>query len=279
MKFSVSGGQLGRRRGDQARLISAISRRWASRAAPSSSSRSSRMRCRSRTRWRRSSISLWVSAVSSGPKPLHSAVWAPSSSDRRASRSLMRRWRRRACSCRLASASRDRRLTVVGAWPGSVPAAGGSAAASTAAYRSGWRWMNERCTRARAATAETLISAASAVMAAMAWCTRSRRRATSRWRAWVSGCGAVIASPAVCCAWAQARHPERDALAGLADHGDGLPDLVSVVVAEAGQVVLDAADQRPQLVDLFVGWGQVLAGPVLEVGGGADAFPVGEQLL
>src|SRR6266542_3555391 len=140
----------------------------------------------------------------------------------------MRCWRRRACSYRFAlSASRDRRLTVAVAWPGSVPAAGGSAAARTAACRSGWRWMNERCTRG----------------------------------------------------WAATRHAERDGLAGLADHGDGLLDLVTVGVADGGQVVLDTADQRPQLVDLLLGRGQVLAGPVLQVGGGAQAFPVGEQLL
>src|SRR5213080_5384604 len=36
----------------------------------------------------------WASAVSSRLKPLHSAVWTPCSSDRRASRSLMRRCRR-----------------------------------------------------------------------------------------------------------------------------------------------------------------------------------------
>ena len=36
-------------------------------------------------------------------------------------------------------------------------AAGSSAAAMTAARRSGWRWMKDRCTRARAATAEMVI--------------------------------------------------------------------------------------------------------------------------
>jgi hypothetical protein len=52
-----------------------------------------------------------------------------------------------------------------------------------------------------------------------------------------------------------------------------------VFVAEVGRVVLDAADQRRELVNLLVGWGQVSARPILEVAGRADALPVGEQLL
>jgi hypothetical protein len=78
---------------------------------------------------------------------------------------------------------------------------------------------------------------------------------------------------------ADAGHAEVDELAGLADHRDRVVDQRLVVLGEVTEVGLDAADQLPQLGDLLLTWGELGFGPVLQVGGGLDAFPVGEQLL
>jgi hypothetical protein len=70
-----------------------------------------------------------------------------------------------------------------------------------------------------------------------------------------------------------------DDLAGAAQHRDCLGDLAAVVLVEGVQVGLDAADQLPHPSDLLLRWGCGGAGPVLQVGGGQDAFAVGQQLL
>jgi hypothetical protein len=78
---------------------------------------------------------------------------------------------------------------------------------------------------------------------------------------------------------ADGRHAEVDELAGLADHADRVGDQSLVLFGEPADVGLDAADQVPQLADLLLARGELVFGPVLQVGGGADPFPVGEQLL
>ncbi len=94
----------------------------------------------------------------------------------------------RARSRRLAlSASSDRRLTALA--PAAPSVAGSLAATMTAARGSGWRWINDRWTRARAATEKMVISAARARISARAWWTRWRRRATSR--RWASASAVV----------------------------------------------------------------------------------------
>jgi hypothetical protein len=74
-------------------------------------------------------------------------------------------------------------------------------------------------------------------------------------------------------------HAEVDELAGLTDHGDRLGDQGLVLFGKPVDVGFDAADQVPQLADFLLAWGELVFGPVLQVGGGPDSFPVGEQLL
>jgi hypothetical protein len=76
-----------------------------------------------------------------------------------------------------------------------------------------------------------------------------------------------------------AGHAEADELAGLADDGYRVGDQGLVLLGKIGDVGLDAADQLPQLGDLFLARGELGFGPVLQFGGGSDSFPVGEQLL
>src|SRR5258708_29080877 len=227
------------------------------------------------------SSSAWTAAVLAGaPSPLRSNACWPSRSDSRSSRSLMCWASRRFCSCRLAfSASAERWLMAVAAGDGSLMAS--ADALSTAACRSGWRWMNERWTAARAATAETVISEPSACMLAIAWWTRCRRRSASRRRARASGVpGVVIAcSPRLGRGRLGGGHSQVDDLPGLADHGDRLGDAGLVLLAEVADIGFDAADQPPQLGDLLIAWSQLCSRPLLQASGGPEAFPVGEQLL
>ena len=62
-----------------------------------------------------------------------------------------------------------------------------------------------------------------------------------------------------------------------ADDLDGLGDLAPVGVAELVQVVFGPADELPQPGDLLVGGHGLGSGPVVEVAGGADAFPGAQQ--
>src|SRR5260370_5776513 len=261
------------------RLSWFISRRLVSRAAASSSSRSSSARRRSTTACLWVSSSAWPAAVLAGaPRPLRSNACWPSSSDSPPSRSLTCWASLRFCSCRLAfSASTDRWLIAVDAGDGSVVAAAG--ALSTAVCRSACRCTNERCTFALSATAEMVISDPWACMSAGAWWTRCRRRSTSRRRALASGVSVVTGWSSGLGGRADRGHAEADELAGLADHGDCVGDQGLVLLGKVLDVGLDAADQLPQLGDLFLARGELGFGPVLKVGGGLDPFPVGEQLL
>jgi hypothetical protein len=44
-------------------------------------------------------------------------------------------------------------------------------------------------------------------------------------------------------------------------------------------VLSNPADQVPDSGDFFLGWGGVGSGPVVEIGGGEDPFPVPQQVL
>src|SRR6266704_2038656 len=233
------------------RLSWFISRRLVSRAAASSSSRSSSTLRRSRTVWRWASSSAWTSAAPAGaPRPLRSKACWPSSSDSRSSRSVICWASLRFCSWRLAfSASTDR-------WLIAVDAGGGAVVASAVAWRT------------------------AACMSASAWWTRCRRRSTSRRRALASGVSPVVMGRSSGAGGrADAGHAEVDELAGLADHGDRIVDQGLVVLSELTEVSFYAADQLPQLGDLFLARGELGFGPVLQFGGGLDPLAVGEQLL
>jgi hypothetical protein len=59
-----------------------------------------------------------------------------------------------------------------------------------------------------------------------------------------------------------------------ADHGDGLVKTVLFGLGEPAEVAFDAVDEPPDAGDLFVGWGGVGAGPVIDaVDGCGQAFP------
>jgi len=140
--------------------------------------------------------------------------------------------------------------------------------------------VDERCTCALPATAEMVISDPLACMSASAWWTRCRRRSTSRRRALASGVSPVVMGRSSGAGGrADAGHAEVDELAGLADHGDRIVDQGLVVLSELTEVSFYAADQLPQLGDLFLARGELGFGPVLQFGGGLDPLAVGEQLL
>jgi hypothetical protein len=79
----------------------------------------------------------------------------------------------------------QQRLAADGACPGWAACGRSSAAVMTAARRSGWRWMNDRCTRARAGTDEMVISAAWARISARAWWTRCRAARIAVTACWI----------------------------------------------------------------------------------------------
>lgn len=68
-------------------------------------------------------------------------------------------------------------------------------------------------------------------------------------------------------------------LPGGSDDGDRVEDVVALGRVEVVQVLFDAVDERPDAGD-FGGAGFGLgAGLVIELGGGADPFAVGEELV
>ena len=72
-------------------------------------------------------------------------------------------------------------------------------------------------------------------------------------------------------------HAEVDGLAGAADNLHGFGDLAPVGFAERLEVVFGPADELAQPGDLRVRGHGLGPGPVVEVGGGADAFAVAQQ--
>jgi hypothetical protein len=74
-------------------------------------------------------------------------------------------------------------------------------------------------------------------------------------------------------------HAEHDGLPGGADRGYCPLDLRPVLLAEGFQIGFDPADQFPDLTDLLVGPVGLCACLRLEIGRGAQALAVGQQLL
>ena len=66
---------------------------------------------------------------------------------------------------------------------------------------------------------------------------------------------------------------------GLADHGDCLGDQRLVLVIKLADVGFDAADEVAELADLLLARGDLVLGPLLQVGRGTHPLPVGQQLL
>ncbi|GFG66621.1 hypothetical protein MKUB_41110 [Mycobacterium kubicae] len=72
---------------------------------------------------------------------------------------------------------------------------------------------------------------------------------------------------------AGARHAEHDAAVSAHD-GDGLLKLLSLFGFEFAEPVSDLVDQAADAADFLLGGHRLDAGPVIEVGGGEQAFPV-----
>jgi hypothetical protein len=73
---------------------------------------------------------------------------------------------------------------------------------------------------------------------------------------------------------AGARHAEHDASVAAHD-GDCLLKLLSLFGFEFVETVADLVDQAANAADLFVRWHRLGASPVIEVGGGEQAFAAG----
>ena len=76
-----------------------------------------------------------------------------------------------------------------------------------------------------------------------------------------------------------AGHAQRGELTGAPDHRGGLFDLGSFVVGEVVQVLLDPVDQILDPADLLLGRQRLGLGPVVQIGGGEDAFAVTQQVV